>query len=81
MKRKKLIENVDFVVRSLPLPSKSFDGCVVANEEGCHTIVINESVCKARQRAALKHELYHIENDDLYNDTEDTESIEGRNPY
>ncbi len=74
---KKLIEGSDFVVRMLDLHTAAVDGCVVSNSDGCHTIILNKAVCRERQQNALKHELDHIQNDDLYSDDPVSE-IEGR---
>ena len=76
----RLIEGLDYVVRLLDLKTSRVDGCVV-NTLDCPTVIINERISRKRQKAALKHELYHLEHDDLYNDVDDVESIEGRNPY
>lgn len=66
--KKKLIPGVDYVIRQVALPTAKVDGCVVSDCDGCHTIVLNRNVCEKRRKEALKHELDHIENDDLYSD-------------
>lgn len=74
--RKKLIQGVDYVIRTAVLPPR-IDGCVVSNADGCHTIVVNENVCEKRRKEAVRHELDHIRNDDLYS-CEPVSVIEGR---
>lgn len=75
---KKLIEGQDYVVRYVPFPNCSADGAVVSHPD-IPTIYINSKVCPKRQREALKHELEHLANDDLYSD-ESAEVIERRMP-
>lgn len=47
---------------------------VVPNEDGSYTIFINAALNYESQRAALKHAMSHIENDDFYK--EDVQEIE-----
>ena len=64
--KKKLIEGQDYVIRVVPFPVCTIDGAVTSCEDGLFCIYINENVCPERRRKALKHELEHIINDDLY---------------
>ena len=73
-----LIEGMDYTVRYLPFPNCAVDGAVVSHPD-IPCIYINSKVCPKRQREALKHELEHLANDDLYSD-ELAEEIERRMP-
>ena len=72
-----MIEGQDYVVRVVPFPNCAVDGAVVSNEDGIANVYINSKVCIKRKMEALKHELEHIINDDLYSSTP-VEIIEGR---
>ena len=72
----RMIEGVDFVVRSVPFPNNGADGAIISHPD-IAIICLNSNVCPARQRKALDHELKHLEHDDLYSD-EDASLIEGR---
>ena len=71
-----LIEGVDYTIRFAPFPNCEVDGAIVSNPD-MPCIVINTRVCPKRQQEALKHEMEHLMNDDLYSE-EDVEIIEGR---
>lgn len=75
--KKRLVEGMDYVIRTADLRTAKIDGCVVSGEDGLATIVLNERVCDSRKRKALKHELDHVANDDLYSD-DPIELIESR---
>lgn len=73
----RLIEGLDYIVRYVPFPNAGADGAIMSCPDGLACIYINSRVCPKRQRQALKHELEHLENDDLYSEESATE-IEGR---
>ena len=73
----RLIEGLDYIVRYVPFPNSALDGAIVSCPDGLACIYINTRVCQKRQRQALKHELEHLENDDLYLE-ETAEAIEDR---
>ena len=61
-------------VRVIDLPYKV--GAMVAfDEDGFASIYLNARWSLERQKKALRHELRHIENDDVYND-KDIQTIE-----
>ena len=76
-KHRTFVENQDYIVRYLPFPNCSVDGAIMKGEDGIDYIYINTNVCLKRQIIALKHELEHLSNDDLYSE-EPTYIIEGR---
>ena len=63
-----LCEGQDYVIRTADFGSSAADGAVMSCEDGVANIYINIRVCPQRQRDALKHELDHIANDDLYSE-------------
>ena len=73
---KHLIEGQDYTVKYVKFPNCGTDGAIVSHPD-LPCIVINTRVCPKRQREALKHELEHLANDDLYSE-ESAEDIEGR---
>ena len=62
------IEDADYFIRVVPFDNDSADGAVALNPDGTYSIYINANVSDARQRAALKHEIRHIELDHFYSD-------------
>lgn len=73
----RLIEGLDYIVRYVPFPNTGADGAVLSSPDGLACIYINSRVCPKRQQQALKHELEHLMNDDLYSE-ESAIEIEGR---
>ena len=71
------IEGQDYVLRYVPFPNCATDGAIVKHPDGMPNIYINSRVCPKRQQTALKHELEHLANDDLYSE-EPMWMIEGR---
>jgi hypothetical protein len=57
----------DYVVRLVDLPSR-VGGLVAMDEEGFYNIYLNSRLTRERQRKALRHELKHIADDDMYNE-------------
>ena len=72
-----LIEGMDYIIREVPFPNCSVDGAIVSQPDGLACIYINRNVCQKRKREALKHELEHLANGDLYSE-ESASSIEER---
>lgn len=67
---------IDYFVRFIPLPWH-VRGFVTPNDDDTYSIYINSLLPEAIQRAALEHELRHIQNDDLYS-AESVAAIESR---
>lgn len=66
----------EYRVRLIDLPPK-VDGMVSIDDEGFYNIYINARLSREMQRAALRHELEHIAEDDLYN-TRPIEAVENK---
>ena len=67
---------IDYFVRFIPLPWH-VRGFVTPNDDDTYSIYINSLLPEAIQRAALEHELWHIQNGDLYS-AESVAAIESR---
>ena len=67
---------IDYFVRFIPLPWH-VRGFVTPNDDDTYSIYINSLLPEAIQRAALEHELRHIQNGDLYS-AESVATIESR---
>ena len=63
-------------VRLVDLPSR-VGGMVSMDDEGFYNIYLNARLTRERQREALRHELDHIADDDLYN-TRPIEVVENK---
>lgn len=66
----------DYFVRLVPLPWH-VRGFVTPNDDDTYSVYINSLLPEAIQRAALEHELRHIQNGDLYS-AESVAAIESR---
>ena len=66
----------EYRVRLVDLPSK-VDGMVSVDDDGFYNIYLNARLTRERQRKALRHELDHIAEDDLYN-TRPIEVVENK---
>lgn len=66
----------EYRVRLIDLPPK-VDGMVSIDDEGFYNIYINARLSREMQRAALRHELEHIADDDLYN-AQPIEAVENK---
>lgn len=55
----------DYFVYMVELPYR-VEGITVPNNDGTYSVYINSARSEGTQRAALAHELEHIENDHLY---------------
>ena len=62
------VEGQDYVVRFIDFGSTAVEGCIVSSEGDFANIYINSRICEAKQREALRHELEHLERDDLYSE-------------
>lgn len=67
---------IDCTVRLVDLPV-TVRGLVVEDETGWPSIYLNARLSREMQREALRHELDHIAEDDLYN-TQPIEAVEHR---
>lgn len=63
-----LLENVDYFVHLVPFPPGRIDGAVMPNDDGTFSIYIDANADDPHRRAALEHELRHIEKDHFYCD-------------
>ena len=66
----------EYRVRLVDLPSR-VGGMVSMDDEGFYNIYLNARLTRERQRKALRHELEHIADDDLYN-TRPIEVVENK---
>ena len=60
------LPGADYFVYYEKLPW-SIHGMVSPNDDGTFSIILNSRISEALQRAAYRHEVRHIENDDFYN--------------
>ena len=73
-------------VRVIDLPY-SVGAMVSVDENGYASIYINARLSVEKQRHCLKHELFHLENDDIYNGKSiqqaeaDADSLKGLNQF
>lgn len=66
----------DYFIRLIPLPYH-VHGFTMPNDDGTYSVYINSLLSPRAQRAALEHELRHIQNGDLYS-AESVATIESR---
>lgn len=66
----------EYRVRLVDLPAR-VGGMVSVDDEGFYNIYLNARLTRERQRKALRHELDHIAEDDLYN-TRSIEAVENK---
>ena len=62
-----LVEGQDYTVRVVPFPNGAADGATMSHPD-MPCVYINANISNDRKRKALKHELEHIANDDLYSE-------------
>lgn len=67
---------IDCTVRIIDLPV-TVRGLVAEDESGWPSIYLNARLSREMQREALRHELKHIADDDLYN-TRPIEAVENK---
>lgn len=63
-----LIENADFFVRVVDFPVCSCGGCVMLNEDGTYTVLLNSRLSHQQNVDSMKHEKKHMEHDDFFRD-------------
>jgi len=56
-----LLENSDYFVRFVPFPNGAADGAVMPNDDGTYSVYIDINAEDKKKKAALEHELRHIE--------------------
>lgn len=62
-----LIENCDYFVRVIDFPvGARSDGMLVLNSDGTYSVYINARASKEAQKKAMRHELQHMTNNDMY---------------
>ena len=59
------IENADYFLRYMELPSKIY-ALVMENEDGTFTMILDPRRSREQQIDDYEHELWHIIRDDLY---------------
>lgn len=68
-----MIEGADFFVRLVDFPVGSgCNGMVILNEDGTYSVYINSRASEWQKRKAMRHEIDHMANDDLYGDSDIT---------
>ena len=72
-----LVPEQDYVVRVVDLKTINVEGIIISGVD-LPTIIINGRLSAAKQQEALRHELKHLANDDLYDEVHDVAEIERR---
>lgn len=62
----KKVEGQDYAVRLVDFGTSDVDGVIVSSDGDFANIYINSRVCEKRRLSAYRHELTHLERDDLY---------------
>ncbi len=70
-----MIEGADYFVRVADLPLGVW-GFVSPNEDGTFSVFLNARATREKNRASMRHELRHLERDDLYGE-KPIEEVEG----
>lgn len=65
----------EVVIRYVDLPCV-VRGLTIIGTDGCYNIYINAKLSLEMQRAALTHELAHVERDDIYRTDEPLSVVE-----
>ena len=55
----------DFIVKLIKFPNTKIRACITPNEDGTHTIFVNDKLSEYQQAKAVKHELNHFYSDDF----------------
>ena len=63
-----MLENADYFVHLVDFPVCSAGGIVLLNDDGTYTVLLNSRLSREKNADSLKHEITHIEKDDLYRD-------------
>ena len=61
-----MIENADYFVRYMDFPVWNCGGFCLLNDDGTYSVYINTRLSQKRQQEALKHEIRHILNGDMF---------------
>ena len=71
-----MIEGADYFVRVVEFPKGvNRIGFVLLNPDGTYSIYLNARASHAQKKKAMRHEMRHMANDDLYGD-KDIRTIE-----
>lgn len=60
-----LIEGVDYLIRQLGGLNSKIKGFVCEDADGVYNIYVNKDHTREQQMQTIKHELEHIENEDI----------------
>lgn len=60
------IENCDYFIHLVDFPTCASGGCVVLNDNGTYTILLNAHCSRRQNEDSMIHELRHILRGDLY---------------
>ena len=60
-----LIEGVDYIIRSAGGLTAKVKGFVCEDADGVYNIYVNKNCSHEQQQETIRHELQHIENNDL----------------
>jgi hypothetical protein len=64
-----VIENADYFVRVIQFPKGvNRVGIVLLNEDGTYSVYLNSRASEAQKRKAMRHEMRHMANDDMFGD-------------
>lgn len=64
-----MIENADYFVRVIQFPKGvNRVGIVLLNEDGTYSVYLNSRASEAQKRKAMRHEMLHMANDDMFGD-------------
>lgn len=63
-----LIEGCDYFVHLVDFPVCSCGGCVMLNEDGTYTVLLNSRLSHQQNIDSMRHEYKHMEHDDFYRD-------------
>ena len=63
------LEGSDYHICVVPFPSTRVGGLVTPNEDCTDTVLVNADLPVERWAEVLRHELCHVEHDDLYHGT------------
>ena len=64
-----LIEGVDYLIRQLDGLNSKIKGFVCEDADGIYNIYVNKDHSHEQQMQTVKHELEHIENEDIQSPT------------
>ena len=61
------LDGSDFFVRLIDFPTCTAGGMVLPNDDGTYSVYLNARTSFDQQRRAYRHEVDHIDSNDLYN--------------